>query len=73
MLAYKLLGIPDEYDEYINYVGDNSPETLANEISYLCSLSEEERKARGLRAREFVLNNKNNTEQMRRVLEFLGK
>lgn len=73
MLAYKLLGIPDEYDEYINYAEDNSPETLAAEISRICSLSDEERKESGLRAREFVLNNKNNTEQMRRVLEFLGK
>lgn len=36
LVAYKLDGIPDEYDDYINYVNDNSVEGLKNMLLTCC-------------------------------------
>lgn len=36
LVAYKLDGIPDEYDEYINYVEDNSIEALRDKLIDVC-------------------------------------
>ena len=72
VVAYKLDGIPDEYDEYINYVPDNAPETLAATIQKVCEMSADERKKMGQRARDFVLEEKNNVKQTKRILDFIG-
>ena len=71
LIAYKLDGIPDEYDEYINYVPDNSPLTLARIIQDVCELSSEERAIMGQKAQRFVLEEKNNVKQTKRILNFI--
>lgn len=71
VVAYKLDGIPDEYDEYINYVPDNAPETLAATIQKVCDMSTDERKKMGQRARDFVIEEKNNVKQTKRILDFV--
>ena len=68
VVAYKLDGIPDEYDQYINYVPDDSPETFAATLQKVCELPSEERIKMGQRARDFVLGEKNNIKQTKRVL-----
>ncbi len=73
VIAYKLDGIPDEYDEYINYVSDNTPETLAKVIQHVCELPEEERSLMGQKAQKFVLENKNYKVQSKRILDFIEK
>lgn len=72
VVAYKLDGIPDEYDSYLNYVPDNSAEALAKTIQSICNMSPEERKGKGERARKFVLNEKNAEKQAKRILDFLN-
>ena len=72
VVAYKLDGIPDEYDNYLNYVPDNSPETLATVIQNICQMSEEERKKMGARAKRFVMEEKNARIQTKRILDFLA-
>ena len=71
VVAYKLDGIPDEYDEYIRYVPDNSPETLAKVLMEVCELSGEERQGLGEKARKFVLVEKNKVAQTKRILDFI--
>lgn len=71
VVAYKLDGIPDEYDEYINYVPDNSPEVLASVIQKVCELSSEERGQMGREAQAFVLKEKNKDAQTKRILDFV--
>lgn len=71
LVAYKLDGIPDEYDEYINYVPDNNPLTLARVIQDVCELSEEEWAIMGQKAQKFVLENKNYKVQAKRILDFI--
>ncbi len=71
LVAYKLDGIPDEYDEFINYVPDNSPEALAKELSRVLAMSAEERANLGTKAQHFVLENKNKVVQTKRILDFI--
>ncbi len=73
LVAYKLDGIPDEYDEYIKYVPDDSAETLAAVLKSVCELSDEERRAIGERARSFVLRGKTAVPQAVKILELIKK
>lgn len=71
VIGYKLDGIPHEYDEYINYVYDNSSESLAKKIIELCEKTYEERKIIGDRGKEFVITQKNNIIQSKKILDFI--
>ena len=73
VVAYKLDGIPDEYDQFINYVPDNSIESLARILSEICEKPESWRKEMGARAREFVLQNKNSIIQTNKILALIRK
>lgn len=63
VIGYKLDGIPDEYDAYIQYVTDNSIEALRDKIMEVCLLSNAERRALGERSRQFILERKNPKKQ----------
>lgn len=73
VVAYKLDGIPDEYDEYLNYVEDNSPEALAAKLTQICEMDAAARTDMGKRGAAFVLQNKNAVVQTRRILDFINK
>ena len=73
VVAYKLDGIPDEYDQFINYVPDNSIESLARILTEICEKPESWRKEMGTRAREFVLQNKNSIVQTKKILALIRK
>lgn len=69
VISYKLDGIPDEYDEYLIYVLDNSIVSLRKKIEEVCSLTEEERKNIGAKCRDFVLKEKNSKKQIKKVID----
>lgn len=71
LVAYKLDGIPDEYDKYINYVSDNSDETLAQTLIAVCEKPLEQREFHGKQARKFVLEQKNKIKQTQKILNLL--
>lgn len=71
VIAYKLDGIPEEYNGYINYVSDNSPEAMADKIRQICEMPESVRQEMGARARQFVLSQKNCIEQTKKILDLL--
>ncbi len=71
LVAYKLDGIPDEYDSYINYVPDDSAESMAYVISRVLKMSDDERKQKGNIAKLFVTENKNNITQSKKILDFI--
>ncbi len=70
-VAYKLDGIPDEYDDYIIYPADDSAESLRDELVRLINMSDRERQAMGESAKQFVCKNKNKQAQAKRIIEFL--
>ena len=71
VVGYKLDGIPDEYDEHIQYVPDNSVEALRNKIVELCEMSQEQRDDIGQRARKFILEGKNPKAMCKRIVDLL--
>jgi len=69
-VAYKLAGIPKEYDDYIHYPADDSPEALAlafEEVLEQYDIS----KSSALKAREFIMEHKNQVAQTKRILELI--
>ena len=71
MIAYKLDGIPNEYDEYINYVPDNSIDSLVYTIKKVCNDPDETIKEKAFLAREFVLNEKNEIKQTKKIIDMM--
>ena len=71
MLAYKLDGIPDEYDEFYYHI----PETengFEEALRHVMSLAEQERSEMGMRAKQFVLENKNPKCQANKIVELIN-
>ena len=71
VVAYKLDGIPDEYDQYIQYVADDSIESLKKKLVEVCEMTREERQELGNIGRNFVLMKKNSTIQVRKICEMI--
>lgn len=71
VIAYKLDGIPDEYDDYFFYVKDDSIESLSKTIKEVLNMTAEKRFEFGKKAREFVLNNKNNIEASLKIYKMI--
>lgn len=71
LIAYKLDGIPDEYDDYIIYPKSNSVEDLAKCIEKICNLNEEERRQIGTKAKKFVSENKNYIVQTKKIIDLI--
>jgi len=71
VIAYKLDGIPDEYDDYIFYVKDNSIKSLSSKICEVLNLTCQDRYVFGKQAREFVINNKNNNKASSKIINMI--
>lgn len=70
VVMYPLEGVPREYDPYLYYASENTPEALRQTIEYvLCHPAEAAQK--GESARAFVTNEKNPARQAQRLLQFL--
>jgi len=72
VVAYKLDGIPDEYDEYLLYPKDDSIESLTQLLERVCQMTTDKRHEIGEKGRLFVLNNKNPVEQTKKILKLIG-
>jgi glycosyltransferase involved in cell wall biosynthesis len=73
VVAYKLDGIPDEYDDYFYYVEDDSINGLTRKIEEVLLMNEEARSKFGDRARFYVLKKKNNVVASRKIIEMIQK
>lgn len=67
VIAYKLDGIPSEYNNIFQYV-ENS---LENQIEKLISMSEDELEKIGRLGKEFALNKKNSEIQTRKIISMV--
>lgn len=71
VLSFKIEGIPDEYFNHLIEMKAASPEYIAETIKYVTNLSEEERQTIGKSGRTFVLENKNNIAQTKKMKDFI--
>lgn len=71
MLTTRLPGMPKEYYPYVYFIDDESPEGIASVLTKICNMPRKEREQKGLNARAFVLENKSNIVQAKKILGFL--
>lgn len=71
VIAYKLDGIPNEYDSYLFYPKDESNIALGEKIQEVCSLNCEELIRIKRKQIEFVAKYKSKETQCGRILDFL--
>ncbi|WP_053983014.1 glycosyltransferase [Niameybacter massiliensis] len=71
VIAYKLDGIPDEYDDYFYYVDTDSIESLTNTLEKVLNLSDIERKNFGDKARKFVIKEKNSYKASEKIIKMI--
>lgn len=72
VVGYKLDGIPAEYDDYIQYVPDNSINALREKLIEICSLSAAERSRIGDTSRMFILSNKNPKMMCKKIIDMFS-
>lgn len=71
VIAYKLDGIPDEYDDYLLYPTDDDVDSLTKVLEKVCRMEDEQRNALGEKGKKFVLNEKNSVAQTRKIIDLL--
>ena len=69
VIAYKLDGVPSEYDAYILYPQDTSVEKLAEKIQEVFRMSPQQRVQIGERAKCFAFEKKNYLMQTQKILD----
>lgn len=72
VLTTKLPGMPQEYYNYIYTINGNTPADVTAALENVFSHTKEELHEKGLSAKEFVLENKNNVVQAGRILKLIG-
>lgn len=73
LLTTNLPGMPEEYHEYVYLFGEETVEAYAETIRQVFAKSDEELQQMGTRAKKFVLENKNNVAQAKRIVNLIEK
>ena len=68
-IAHKLPCDPPEYGDYIQYTDGESDEALRDKIVEICEMPRQQRDAISLKAREFVLREKNPKAMCQRIVD----
>jgi len=71
VLCYKLEGIPNDYDDYLQYISTSDSEGIKSAVQKIMGLASAERKAIGSAGRAFVLDKKNPATQCKSLIAFL--
>jgi len=72
VVMYRLPGISDEYNDYIHFVEENSINSFKNKIVEVCELDSTSNHNFGQNAMKFVLKEKNNLVQTKKVLKMVA-
>ena len=72
-IGYKLDGIPDEYDQYINYPKDDSEDALAECIYNVGKNDNKSAKEKALNAKNWVLSSKSCSEQGKKIFRLIER
>ncbi len=70
-IMHRLLGIPKEYFNYCFIEETETVNGLSNQIVSVCEMSKEKRREIGLKARNFILSEKNPSVQGKKIHQFL--
>lgn len=71
LITTKLPGMPEEYYKYVYLIENEDIDGIKNTIEITIKKSEDELLKKGMSARKFVLNKKNNYIQAKKILEMM--
>lgn len=71
-LTTRLPGMPREYEPYVFLIEDETPDCIASTLREILSKPLSERRRFGAAARDFVLKNKSNLIQTKKIMDFLS-
>ena len=71
VVMYKLEGVPDEYDPYLNYLTAETAQEIKQQIQLLIQSDYADLKAKAVAARAFIQENKNAHRQARKIVEMI--
>lgn len=71
VVAYKLDGIPDDYDRYLCYPSDDSVEALSQKLMEVCEMESESRKKIGEAGKNYVAIQKNAVTQTGKIIALI--
>lgn len=71
LLTTCLSGMPKEYEQYIYLIEDETMEGIANKLKEVLSKSREELHCKGQDAKQFVMENKNNVAQAKKIMQMI--
>ena len=71
VVMYKLEGIPDEYNQYLNYLTAETPQEIKQQIQTLIQSDYAGLVAKAVEARAFIQENKNAQKQARKIMEMI--
>ncbi len=71
VIMYKLEGIPDEFDAYLNYIYGQDMQTIADELKAIFAQDYVELAEKAKQARCFVLENKNGKKQAEKIVDLM--
>lgn len=72
VLSFKIQGIPDEYYKYLVVMESTDIKDIKNAILHVGEMTEDERNQIGKNARDYIINEKNNVKQCKKICEFIG-
>ncbi len=73
LLTTDLAGIPDDHKQYIYLFQDETKEGFCNTLNYILSKPNDELHKKGMDARDFVLENKNNIIQSKKIINMINR
>lgn len=73
VLSFKLDGIPNEYDDFLYYFENDDIDSMKNKICEVLNLTDKDRYAIGMKARNFIINNKNSNAVALRIFKMLDE
>lgn len=71
-IMYKLEGIPDEYDKYLNYLSGQTVTEIKDELEGIFKKNYSDLTNKALAGRQFMLDNKNARIQAKKILSAWG-
>jgi len=72
VIMFKLDGVPNEYYDYVFLMSSFNSDIMALEIDQICSLSLSEINKFGVKAMQFIVNNKNANIQTKKILDLIS-
>lgn len=71
VLSFKLEGIPEEYYKYIFVIQDETEKSIISAIDKAFNMDEVSRREMGIKAKNFILENKSIAKQSQKILDWI--